>query len=104
MHNRSERASNHLLLQFGYLQLLDFMTTVAFLVNGIQEGNPLVRFAIDVSPTPLSGLLAVKLLAILLGMLCWRMGRERVLARMNVLFAIVVAWNIGVLIVSGQRV
>lgn len=27
-----------LLIQYSYLQVLDFMTTMAFLVNGIHEG------------------------------------------------------------------
>jgi Domain of unknown function (DUF5658) len=91
---------NHLLLQFAYLQLLDLMTTVAFLVNGIQEANPLVRLVIDRSHNPISALIAVKVLAVLLGAYCWRMGRERVLTRMNLLFAVVVAWNLGALIVG----
>jgi len=38
--------------------VLDFMTTVAFLVNGVREGNPLVRFALQYGPHPLGGLLA----------------------------------------------
>ena len=91
---------NQLLLQYSYLQMLDFMTTVAFLLNGIREGNPLVRFAIAYAPHPLSGLLAVKLLAVGLGYYCWRRGREKLLFRINVLFAIVVAWNMIALIIG----
>jgi hypothetical protein len=34
------------LLQFSYLQLLDLLTTIAFLANGVSEGNPIVAFAI----------------------------------------------------------
>ena len=93
-----------LLIIFGYLQLLDFLTTVAFLVQGVREANPIVRFAIDLSPNPLSGLLAVKVAAMLLGLYCWRFGRNRVLQRMNVLFALVVAWNLTALIVGSARV
>jgi hypothetical protein len=94
---------NQLLIQFGYLQLLDLLTTVAFLVNGIQEANPLVRLAIDVSPNPLGGLVAVKLAAMLLGLYCWRMGRTRILTRINLLFALVVAWNLAALILGSVR-
>jgi Domain of unknown function (DUF5658) len=90
-------------LQYSYLQLLDFMTTVAFLINGVHEGNPLVRLAMDVVPNPLSGLLLIKLLAVLLGLYCWRMGRTRVLQRMNLLFAVLVAWNLFALIVGSVR-
>ena len=76
------------------------MTTVAFLLNGIREGNPLVRYALQYAPHPMGGLLAVKALAIALGVYCWRAGRERLLVRINVLFAIVVAWNLAALIVA----
>ncbi len=94
---------NQLLIQYSYLQLLDFMTTIAFLIIGVREGNPLVRFAIDVSPNPLIGLLAVKVLAVGLGIWCWRMGRDRTLVRINVMFALLVAWNLVALILGGAR-
>jgi len=80
--------------------MLDFMTTVAFLVNGVREGNPLVRFALHYAPHPLGGLLAVKVAAIALGLYCWRGGRQRLLGRINLLFAIVVAWNLAALIMA----
>jgi len=96
---------NQLLLQYSYLQILDFMTTVAFLLNGIHEGNPLVRVALRYAPHPLGGLLAVKLAALALGIYCWRAGRNRLLMRINILFALVVAWNLVALILaSGGRI
>jgi hypothetical protein len=88
------------LLQYSYLQVLDFMTTTAFLLNGIREGNPLVRMAIRYGPTPLSGLLLVKLAAVCLGIYCWRFGKVRLLGRINILFALVVTWNLAALIVG----
>jgi hypothetical protein len=91
---------NHLLLQYSYLQMLDFLTTLAFLLNGVQEANPVVRWAIGLTPSPLSGLLLVKLVAIVIGIVCWRMGRGRLLFRMNLLFALVVAWNVVAIIVG----
>ena len=91
---------NQLLLQYSYLQVLDFMTTVAFLVNGVREGNPLVRVALQYAPHPLGGLLAVKVAAIALGLYCWRNGRQRLLGRINLLFAMVVAWNLAALIMA----
>ena len=94
---------NSLLIQYSYLQMLDLMTTVAFLVHGVPEGNPLVRFALRYAPHPLGGLVAVKLLAMALGYYCWRYGRERLLTRMNILFALVVAWNLVALIVGAMR-
>jgi len=86
------------LLQFVYLQVLDLLTTLAFLLNGIREGNPLVRWALNAAPTPLGGLVGVKVLAILLGLCCWRLGKERLLVRINFLFAVLVAWNLVALI------
>ncbi len=86
------------LLQFVYLQLLDLLTTLAFLLNGIREANPLVRWALNAAPTPLGGLLGVKVLAVLLGLYCWRFGKERLLVRINLLFAVLVAWNLVALI------
>jgi len=93
---------NQLLLQYSYLQVLDFMTTVAFLLHGIHEGNPLVRVALRYSPNPLGGLLAVKILAVALGVYCWRGGRDRLLVKINLLFAVIVAWNMVALIVGSM--
>jgi hypothetical protein len=80
------------------LQVLDLMTTLAFMLNGIREGNPLVRAAMHVAPNPLSGLVLVKILAVALGIYCWRGGRGRLLTRINLLFALVVVWNLAALI------
>jgi hypothetical protein len=91
---------NQLLLQYSYLQVLDLMTTVAFLLHGVREGNPLIRLALQYAPHPLGGLLFVKVLAVALGLYCWRGGRQRLLGRMNVLFAVIVAWNLVALIVA----
>jgi len=91
---------NQLLLQYSYLQVLDFMTTIAFLLNGVREGNPVVRWALQYSAHPLGGLLAIKLAAVLLGIYCWRRGKMRLLTRINVLFALVVAWNLVALILG----
>ena len=37
-------------------------------------------------------------LAVLLGVYCWRVGRQRLLSRINLLFAVLVAWNMVALI------
>ena len=89
-----------LILQYAYLQILDFLTTVAFLLTGVQEGNPLVKFALESAPTPLSGLIMVKLSALLLGFYCLRMNKEALLSKINMLFAAVVAWNMIALIIG----
>jgi hypothetical protein len=83
--------------------MLDFMTTVAFLLNGVQEGNPLVRLALQYSSNPIGGLLVVKVIALALGVYCWKAGRERLLLRINVLFALLVAWNLVALILNSSH-
>ncbi len=92
-----------LLIQYSYLQILDFLTTTVFLLNGIHEGNPLVRYAIRYGPTPLGGLFLIKVAAIGLGVYCWRFGRYKLLGRVNILFALIVTWNLAALIVGSTR-
>ncbi|HLJ51472.1 MAG TPA: DUF5658 family protein [Bryobacteraceae bacterium] len=91
---------NQLLVQYSYLQVLDFLTTIAFLLNGVQEGNPVVRLFVQASSNPIGGLVAVKALAVLLGIYCWRMGKVRLLGRINWMFAALVAWNLVALILG----
>ena len=87
------------LVMFGYFQLLDILTTVIFLLNGVQEANPLVKFALRTAPNPLLGLLMIKLAALGMAFYCWRLGRRSLLLRINILFAILVSWNLFALIV-----
>ena len=91
---------NQLLIQYSYLQVLDFLTTIAFLMTGVQEANPLVRAVLSYSPSAVLGLMFVKAAAVILGLYCWRMGRTRTLTRINILFAVVIAWNLVALIVG----
>lgn len=100
---QERRPLNQLLWQYSYLQVLDFLTTVAFLVNGVREGNPLVRMALGLPINPIGGLLVVKLLAILLGFYCWRVGKRQLLWRINLLFAFLVAWNLIALILTSVQ-
>lgn len=97
---RDRSPLSQLLWQYSYLQVLDFLTTIAFLVNGVREGNPLVRLALSAGSNPIGGLLVVKLLAMLLGYYCWRVGKRQLLSRINLLFAFLVAWNMVALIMS----
>ncbi len=91
-------------LQFAYLQGLDILTTLAFLLAGVQEGNPFVRAAIGLFGNPLLGLLAIKGCALLLGLYCWLGGRVRLLQRANLFFAGLVAWNLFCLLLGlGSR-
>ncbi|MBS1827308.1 MAG: hypothetical protein JST93_18470 [Acidobacteria bacterium] len=88
------------LIHYSYLQLLDLLTTIAFLVQGVQEGNPLVRFAIHLTPSPIAGLMMVKIAAVMLGVYCWRAEKTRLLGRVNIMFAALIAWNLVALILG----
>ena len=92
-----------LLWQFSYLQVLDYLTTIAFLLIGVQEGNPLVRLCMEVAPSPILGLTVVKLSALLLGVYCLKLGKDRLLSRINIMFAMLVAWNLVALILGAAR-
>jgi len=94
---------SHPLLLYTYLQLLDYLTTVAFLAYGVQEANPLVRWLIEHSGSPWSSLLLVKLVAVGLGLAAWRAGRVRLLHKVNWLFAACVVWNSLALIVNAAQ-
>ncbi len=90
----------NLLVQFSYLQMLDLLTTMAFLLHGVREANPVVRLAIHLGSTPLGGLLALKVFAVGLAIYCVRKARLQLLARVNVFFAALVAWNLCALILA----
>jgi hypothetical protein len=89
-------------VQFAYLQVLDILSTIAFLVQGAGEANPLVRWSMQITPNPIVGLVAVKLVGILLGMICVRSGREGLLSRINLFYAGLIAWNLVCLILAAR--
>ncbi len=84
----------NLLAQFLYLQGLDILTTLVFMTGGVAEGNPLVRLLVGAAGSPLGGLLAAKFVGLVLAFYCWRRGRQRLLARINIFYAVLVAWNL----------
>ncbi|WP_031495745.1 DUF5658 family protein [Bryobacter aggregatus] len=90
-------------VQFAYLQALDLLSTTAFLLNGVAEANPMVRWSMAVAPNPIGGLIAIKIAALGLAFWCLRMGRDRLLFKINIFFAGLVAWNLICLIISSHR-
>jgi uncharacterized protein DUF5658 len=88
------------LVLFTYLQLLDLLTTVVFILHGVQEANPVVKFALVAAPSPLIGLLVVKAAALALGLYCCLQGKQKLLVRMNVFFAAIVSWNLFAMIAN----
>jgi hypothetical protein len=91
---------NSLLLQYSYLQLLDLLTTIAFLRNGIDEANPIISALIQNTSSPLPILVLMKFIAIALAYYCWRIQKQQLLTTITVCYAILVAWNIVALIVG----
>ena len=94
----------NLLAQFIYLQLLDTLTTIAFMMQGVSEGNPLMRWAMRVSPNPISGIFLLKAAGVALAILCIYRSRERLLKRVNVFFAALVVYNLLALILANPLV
>lgn len=88
------------MLQFTYLQGLDVLTTMAFLLAGVAEANPVVRVAMELAGGPALGLVGVKVAAMLLGLFCWRTRRVGMLKRVNVFFSLLVVWNLCCLILG----
>ncbi len=90
------------LIQYCYLQTLDILTTMAVLRNGLEEGNPIVRALLQSTSSPWHGLLLVKVIALALGVYCWHIRKGRLLQRVNVCYAFLIAWNIVALIVGSR--
>ena len=88
------------LAQFSYLQLLDVLTTLAFLTIGGHEANPIVRFAMAAARSPLLGLLILKICAVAAAVYCIKTARARTLHRINIFFAALVVWNLVALLAS----
>lgn len=93
-----------LLLEFTYLQALDVLTTIAFLMQGIGEGNPIVRWVLRQDPGPVQSLVIMKFLAVLLAIYCVMKAKHGVLRKVNVFFACLVAYNLVVMIISSPAV
>ena len=83
-----------ILFTFVCLQAMDALTTLLFLRHGVGEANPLIRAALAGAADPKIALVLAKVLAVVLGTVAWRSGRKRLLWKMNLLFALCVAWNL----------
>jgi hypothetical protein len=97
---RASLASLHIapLLWFVYLQMLDLLSTTAFLMNGVGEANPIVRSLMGMSGNPVTGLVWAKTFGVVIAFLCWKTGRIRVLMIANFGYACLITWNLVALI------
>ncbi len=89
-------------IQFAYLQTLDLLSTIAFLLHGVGEANPVVRWSMSLSPNPVTGLLAVKLVGVGLALYCVSTHRDKLMSRMNIFYAGLIAWNLICLVLSSS--
>ena len=93
-----------ILAEFVYLQLLDVLTTIAFLLQGVGEGNPIVRWVIRYGPHPIGSLFLMKAVAVAMAIVCVYRHREGLLRKVNIFFAVVVLYNLAVLIIASVAV
>jgi hypothetical protein len=89
-----------ILFAFICLQVLDTLTTLLFLHQGVPEANPLIRMALAGSADPAWALVLAKAFAIALATFAWRTGRTGLLRKVNWVFALCVAWNLVAIIVG----
>jgi len=91
-------------MEFAYLQVLDVLTTIAFLTQGVSEANPVIRWVIREGPSPLPSLLLIKLFGVSLALFCVYHSRHSLLRRVNLFFAALVAYNLVALIIATMQV
>lgn len=77
---------------FLFLQLLDFMTTLIGLRLGGTELSPFIRWMMSFDVV--LGLGSVKLLGVVMGGYCLMTKRYRVIGWVNIIFALLVVWNL----------
>ena len=92
----SALSTNSITLQvFLYLQVLDVLTTWIGLRAGLSEASPFIRMLM--AQGPVAGLLASKVIAVLLGGYCVWQNRLHVIHWINYWYAALVVWNLGLL-------
>ena len=82
---------------FVYLQLLDFLTTLAGLRLGLAEASPFVGWLMHMGPA--LGLVLSKLVAFLLAGVCIRLNKRHLVQWINYWYAGLVVWNICLILV-----
>jgi hypothetical protein len=87
---------------FIYLQLLDFLTTLAGFRLGAHEASPFIVKLIH-STSPALGVAASKVVGLGIGGLCVLLNRARLVGWINYWYAGVVVWNLFVILAAGNR-
>ena len=84
---------------FVALQVLDILTTMIGLRTGASEGSVFIGRLIQAGP--LGGLLISKILAVLLVTIALKFKRPRIVVIINFWSAIVVTWNLLMIVLTG---
>jgi len=87
---------------FVYLQLLDFLTTVAGFKEGANEVSPFIVKLIH-SSSPLLGLVASKVIGLIVGGICIGLNRVRLIGWINYWYAGLVVWNLCVILIAQRH-
>jgi hypothetical protein len=90
------------LLVFVALQLLDVLTTIVGLRLGANEASVFVGRILRYGP--MEGLLVSKLMAALLVAAALKFQRPRLVVFLNYYFAVVVGWNLTMILIAVMRI
>jgi hypothetical protein len=88
------------LLWLIYLQVLDLLATLVFLAHGVEEANPMIRLIGNWSGSYLLAVTMAKSVGVLLGVICWRMGKLRIITLANAGYAALIVWNLTALLAA----
>jgi hypothetical protein len=87
---------------FVYLQLLDFLTTLVGFKLGASEASPFIAKIIHAS-SPALGVAASKVVGLGIGGLCVALNRVKLIGWINYWYASLIVWNLGVILIAGNR-
>jgi hypothetical protein len=86
---------------FLYLQVLDFLTTLAGLKLGAVEVSPFVRALIHFGPV--AGVAVSKLVAVFMAGLCVWLDKAHLIRWVSYWYAALVVWNICIILASAPH-
>ena len=93
---RGVQSGKSLVVLFLYLQILDILTTMIGFSLGNAEASPFIRILVRFGPV--QGLILSKLIAAGLAALCLAMRRTSLVRLINYWYAVLVIWNLGVIL------
>ena len=83
---------------FIYLQLLDLLTTLVGFRLGAAEASPFIRILMHAGPA--SGVIAAKLVALMLGGVCIYIKKYNLIRWISYWYAGLVVWNLMVMLTA----